>query len=171
MNRLKDVLYAFGVVVLLLLLVLVISLTGCRSGPQRVADASIAIRDNASSSLERFRAADIPEGVREQENILEQVDEVTLALPSISPSKAPWQTTVEYAAIAVGLVALMIIVWSSGLGQLIRTAIGWIPQRKRQMARLLRDTLDDRDPTNVREAVAALRASDSELDAAYRKLK
>lgn len=152
-------------------IVLIFAMFGCKTGTQRIAESSVIIRENAASSLDRFERADIPEGAREQRTILREVDGITVALPTVEPYKSNLQSMIETVSLTVGIVAILVISWYLGLGQLIRTAIGWIPRPKRDAAKLLKESMDDQDPTSIREAVAALRASDRELDAAYRKLK
>jgi hypothetical protein len=141
---------------------------GCSSGPQRIAHSATVIRENANSSLVRFQDYGDSSGISEQQTILQQVDTITHALPTIQAVKPYWLNTVEWIAIAAVLVACLILVWSLGLGQLVRTAIGWIPRSKRTTAKLLKEAVDSESETDIREAVAALRALDREIDAAYR---
>jgi hypothetical protein len=67
------------------------------------------------------------------------------------------------------VLAIIVFLWQTGIGQAIRVAVGWLPRRKVSQAELAVDMLDPARPEGDREFVAALRAQDPEFDAAYRK--
>ena len=75
---------------------------------------------------------------------------------------------VTWAAIAAVAVAVLLILWQSGLLSGLRILLGWLPRRKVSQAELAVDMLDTTRPEGEREMVAALRASDKEFDAAFR---
>lgn len=77
----------------------------------------------------------------------------------------------EIIFISVGLLGAVIGAWYLGLGTLFCKLIGYIPERKTSQASILADALDDSNPTTLREAVAALRGQDPQLDMAFKKRK
>lgn len=143
---------------------------GCSSSPQLISESAVAIRRNAQSSRERFVVLEEPGGVREQDEIISEVDAITVQLPGVQSVVPAWVEPVKWASLAVAGLVLLALTWHLGLGQLSRSLIGWIPGPKRQAARILRDAVDPNDETTMREAVAALRAMDPLLDRAYRSL-
>ena len=149
----------------------VLCLAGCKNGTSTIAGAAVGIRRNAESSRDRFLDAGISEGVKEQDSIISATEQVALALPNVQEKPSEWMDLLELGAIAAICIAVVVLVWQLGLGTLIRTMIGWIPQKKQSAAKLLREAADDNDPTSIREAIAAIRVMDPELDAAYKKDK
>ncbi len=143
-------------------------LLGC-SPSQRIASNASAIRTLAESSRDRFEAAEIPEGVAEQEAIIDRAAAISVDVASVRDEIPGWLSTVEWVAIAALAVAVCVLVWQLGFGAIVRRLVGWIPERKRSAAKLLRESVDG--STNIREAVAAIRSADPLLDAAYRKAK
>jgi hypothetical protein len=74
-----------------------------------------------------------------------------------------------YGGAAIIAVAIVVVLWQTQLGTLIRVAIGWLPTRRKvSQAELAVDMLDPNRPEGDREFVAALR-QDPEFDSAYRK--
>lgn len=146
-------------------------LVGCSSGTSTIASSAISIRRNAESSRDRFIAADIPAGIREQDQIIAATEDIAMALPDVQDTPSEWTDLLELGAIAAICIAVVVLVWQLGLGTLVRTMIGWIPRKKESAAKLLREAADEDDPTSIREAIAAIRTMDPELDAAYRKVK
>jgi len=141
---------------------------GSASSPQRIAESAVSIRSSAQSSLERFEESGDMGGVVEQRAILREVDAITVNIPGVQSVVPTWIEPVKYAAIAACLLAILGLAWHLGLGQLAQGLIGWIPRRKKAAAKLLHDALDPQDDTTMREAVAALRAMDPQLDRAFR---
>jgi hypothetical protein len=79
-----------------------------------------------------------------------------------------WGQAIAWVAGAALVIAIVVFLWFSGIGQFIRVAVGWLPRRKVAQAELAVDMLDPDRPEGDREMVAALR-SDPEFDAAFRK--
>ena len=146
----------------------VLLLAGC-SPTQRIASNASSIRTLAESSRDRFEAAAIPEGVAEQAAIIEKAASISIDVAGVRDEVPSWLSTVEWFAIATLAVAVCVLVWQLGLGAIVRRLVGWIPERQRTAAKLLRESVDG--STNIREAVAAIRSADPLLDAAYRKAK
>lgn len=151
------------------LLVLVLLAAGCGSAPQRIADTAVEIRQTAESSKERFATLGSPVGVKEQERIISLTDEVIADVPNIQSIPNRWNDTLEMAAWAAVALAVAFVVWHLGLGQLTRSLFSWVPRNKAVAAKLLDEAVDPSHQTNMREAVAALRAMDPDLDRAFRR--
>lgn len=145
---------------------LFVLLAGC-SPSQRIASNASSIRTLAESSRDRFEAAAIPEGVEEQDQIIERAAAISVDVAGVRDEVPAWLSTLEWVAIAALAVAVSVLVWQLGVGTLVRRLVGWIPRPKRTAAKLLRESVDG--TTNVREAVAAIRSADPLIDAAYRK--
>jgi hypothetical protein len=92
-------------------------------------------------------------------------------LPDTEDQTPAWLSTIGWVAIAVVAVAVVVLLWQTGIGQAVRIAIGWLPRRKVVDAELAAGMLDDSKPEDAREYVAARRASDPEFDAAWRRMK
>lgn len=92
-------------------------------------------------------------------------------LPGVEDQVPAWLSTVGWIAIAVVAVAVVVVLWQTGIGTAIRVAIGWIPRRKVADAELAAGMLNPSNAEDAREYVAARRASDPEFDAAWRRLK
>lgn len=159
--------FAYGALAVLIIIV-VLQLTGCNSAPATIAKSATAIRQNAESSKDRFVALDVPAGVQEQEEIIRLTDEVAHSIPHIQQKPSAWQTTVEYVAIALIGIAAVLLVWQLGLGQLLRSLFSWVPRRKKSIAKLLDEAVNSEDETTMREAVAAIRVMDPDIDTAFR---
>lgn len=158
--------FAYGALIVLIL-ILVLQLSGC-DAPSTIANSAVTIRQNAESSKDRFIALKVPEGVAEQDEIIYLTEQVTHALPHIQQKPSAWQTTVEYVAIALIGLAAVLLVWQLGLGQLFRSLFSWVPRRKKSVAKLLDEAVNSEDEATMREAIAALRVMDPDIDAAFR---
>lgn len=149
--------------------VLILLLAGCRSATETIASSAAEIRTLAESSKQRFAVLDVPEGESEQQRIISLSETVQKAVPRVQDQPNDLLGTLEIVAIAALGVAAVILVWQLGLGHLTKAAFSWVPARKRAAAKLLDEAVDPNHQTNLREAVAALRAMDPELDLAFRK--
>jgi len=152
----------------ILLVLLLVLVGGCSSSPRRIAESAVEIRSNAQSSLDRFEESGDQGGMTEQRAILREVDEIVVHIPDVQSVVPSWIDPLKWSAVAVILLVLLVLVWHLGLGQLAQALIGWIPRRKKTAAKLLQDAIDPQDDTTMREAVAALRAMDPQLDRAFR---
>jgi hypothetical protein len=68
-------------------------------------------------------------------------------------------------------VAVVVVLWQTGICNAIRVSLGWIPRRKQATAELAVDMLNPDRPEGEREFIAALRAQDEGFDLAYRRAK
>ena len=98
--------------------------------------------------------------------ILHEVAQISTAVAGVKDIVPFWATLIQWALGAVVAVALVVLLWQTGLGTLIRVAIGWIPRRVQNEADLAGKMLSD-DPATAREFVAAKRASDPLFAAAW----
>jgi hypothetical protein len=140
-------------------------LVGC-SAPERIATNAGDIRTLAESSRSRFMDHDDPAGVAEQAAIIEKAQAISVDATLVDPTSPAWQGTLELALWAGLAIALCVILWQTGLGAMLRGLLGWIPQRQRSAAKLLREAVDD--PTKIREAAAAVRTADPMISAAWK---
>lgn len=97
--------------------------------------------------------------------ILHEVSQISTAVAGVKDI-VPFWGLVQWALGAVVTVALVVALWQTGLGTLIRVAIGWIPRKVQNEADLAGKLLSN-DPTTAREFVAAKRASDPLFAAAW----
>jgi len=152
-----------------LLVAFALLLAGCKSATERIANSAAEIRTLAESSKQRFAVLEVPEGESEQQRIIALSETVQRAVPGVQDNPSELLGTLEIVAIAAMAVAGVVLVWQLGLGQLTRSVFSWVPARKRAAAKLLDEAIDPTHETNMREAVAALRAMDPDLDLAFRK--
>jgi len=100
------------------------------------------------------------------EIILNETRQISIAVSGVKDIVPFWATLLQWGLGAVVSVALVALLWQTGLGTLIRVAIGWIPRRVQNEADLAGKMLGD-DPATAREFVAAKRASDPLFAAAW----
>ena len=159
---------------------LIVICVGCTS-TERISKSSNQIQRDATSSLERFEAiaaaAPPPHnntavgGIQEQQRIIATTQQIHTHLTGVEDKVPEWIYLLEYLAIALISVVVLLILWYTGIGPLIRTIFGWIQRAKRRDASLAVDGLSDSDPADIREYFAARRASDQEFDKAYEKAR
>jgi hypothetical protein len=144
-----------------------VALGGCASRPAQIASEAAAIRDLAESSRARFVSHQDTAGEAEQVEIAQRASVVSVMAADVQEIEPPILGTIETVGIGVVAVAVVVLVWQLGVGVMFRRLVGWIPERERNAAKLLRESVAG--TTDVREAVAVLRASDPLLDSAYRR--
>lgn len=111
------------------------------------------------------------QGLLEQAKISTSVKEVIEATSSVKDIEPWWAVLLEYIAIAVISLAIVIGLWQTGLGLLFRRLIGFIPVAKQEEAKILDEALSTESDTTIREAIAMLRAKDPELNEAFKRRK
>jgi hypothetical protein len=182
-NRSTRIAIAVGAAILLCIVLSTI-MQGC-SPSQRIAEGANVARANAAASEQRFVVIDeralqaqsalgeirdeAAGGIREQQAIVTAAERIAEAVPGVQDRPNEWLGTLTWLAIAAVAVALVVLVWQLGVGTLVRTAIGWLPQRKVAAAKLLDEAGSDYSETTLDEAVAAMRGMDPEFDAAWRR--
>jgi Flp pilus assembly protein TadB len=162
---------AMGVGAAIILLLVLTAMLGCKSAPQRISERAVEIRETAQSSKDRFIQAGDPAGKREQEHIISLANEISVDSTQVDPTEPWWLPMVEYGAIAAILLAIVMILWQTGIGTAMRSMLGWLPRKSVSAAKLLHEAVDQEHETSLREAVAALRVMDPALDAAYRRIR
>lgn len=138
-------------------------------GPrERIAGTANDIRDEAHLLVVRGTATQDAEVVERAERIdalAATIHEDLTGTQDITPA---WLKALMWVGATIVAVAAVVLVWQTGIGTALRTAIGWIPRRKMSQAELAVDMLDPSRPEKDREFIAAMR-QDPEFDLAYRK--
>lgn len=154
----------------------------------KIAQSNIDIRHSAQRSYGRFTkiheetvkatpkisviASEAKVGAKEQQSILGQTDDIAVNLTKVEDSVPWWANLIQWVMIALSILGSGFLLWYLGLGKLTQKIFNnlglMIPERKKTAAKLLEESLSS--PEKVREAIAAMRASDPTFDAAYRKV-
>lgn len=142
---------------------------GC-SATQAISNHANSIRSEARLLEEHGARIADPEVVSRSARIYELAGFIHDELPNTTDKIPAWMELAGWIAIAVVSIAVVIILWQTGIGTAIRIAIGWIPKRKIQDADLAIKMLDPDKSESPREYVAARRGADPEFDAALRRL-
>lgn len=79
-------------------------------------------------------------------------------LPKVQSKPSDLMDLLKWGAIAAVLVAVVVILAQTGLGTAIRVAIGWIPRKTKDEARLAASVLSENKPEDVREWIAVKRS-------------
>lgn len=113
------------------------------------------------------------EGAMEQQEIIEIMYGTVEVLPMIEDASPWWISTLNYGLLVLGIIGTFAVLWYLGLGKpikaIMRLFTSLIPSGKREAAKLMKEAQDPESKTTVAEAVAVLRATDKDFDAAYRK--
>ncbi len=144
-------------------------LVGC-SELAKVSENATAIQAESQSLIDHGRMVGDKEVVTRAGRIHDLAADIHGRIPHLEDKTPVWLSTLWWAAAAVALIAVAVILWQTGLGTAVRVAIGWLPRRKVQDANLAAGMLDPDKPEDAREYVAARRASDPEFDAAWRRV-
>ena len=155
---------------LLLILLADFWLVGC-SPLAKVSSNTNAIREEAQVLIDHGQATGDREVVTRAQRINDLAADTHDRLSGLEDKVPAWISTLWMAALAVVVVAVVVLLWQTGLGTAVRVAIGWLPRAKVRDADLAAGMLDPDNPENAREYVAARRASDPEFDAAWRRLQ
>ena len=145
-------------------------LAGC-SPVQRIAQSSNDIRAEAQGLIQRGTETGDAEVVARATRIEALASGIHVSLSGVEDKTSPYLTAFIYGAVAVVAVALVVLLWQTGLGTFLRIAFGWLPRKKVVAADLAVDMLDTDRPEGEREMVAVMRAQDPLFDAAFRKSK
>jgi len=175
---------------LALAMAILLAAAGC-SASGRIAENANEVRRLAESSRGRFDAigtearSTAPDvgaiareaegGSAEQQAIVRATAGIVEALPGVSDVTPWWATLVARTMAALAVVGVAVILWTTGLGSLVKRAL-WgfgllLPRSAVSDADLARSMLDPSRPEGAREYVAARRASDPAFEAAWRKGK
>lgn len=92
-------------------------------------------------------------------------------LPAVEDKVPAWMDMVVWGAVAVIAVAVVVILWQTGLGTAVRVAIGWIPRPVKRDADMAVAMMDPAKTEDAREYIAARRASSPLFDSAYQQAR
>jgi hypothetical protein len=141
---------------------------GC-SPTARIAASANEIRSEAALLVEHGTATGDKVTVAHAKRIEELAATIHEELPGTADRTPAWLSTLAWVAGGVVAVCIVVVLWQTGIGGAIRTALGWIPRRKQATAELAVDMLNPDRPEGEREFIAALRAQDEQFDLAYRR--
>jgi hypothetical protein len=136
---------------------------------QRIAQSSNDIRAEAQGLIQRGTETGDPEVVARATRIDALASGIHVQLSGVEDKTSPFLTAFIYGSVAVVAIAVVVLLFQTGLGQFLRIAVGWLPRRKVVAAELAVDMLDPNRPEGDREYIAAMRAQDPMFDAAFRK--
>ncbi len=146
---------------------LVLALAACNPVARISANAT-AIRNEAGALIDHGNATGDQVVVQGATRIDAAAAAIHGDIPSVQAVTPAWLSTLQWWGIAVAVAGIAFLAWNSGIGTFVRIAIGWLPRRKVAIADLAASTLDESRPEGDRELIAAMRAQDSEFDAAFR---
>ena len=146
-------------------------LAGCNA-TQSINTSNHIIQREAMAIL---NTQEITEAHKHAKVILIESSDIAKASANITNTTPWWADLLSYGFIALAIVGIVVLLWYTGIGKLIQKFIYslglFIPDQKKQQAKLLAEVKDETDPTTIREAIAAFRASDPAFDAAYKQVK
>lgn len=147
----------------------VLVLSGC-SSLGKVSEHANEIRTEAHLLETHGRETGDKQVVDSAKRIYELAADIHERLPHLEDKEPAWLSTLVWVSAAVVAVAVVVLLWQTGLGQAIRIAVGWIPRKKVSDAELAFSMLHPESKEDPREYVAARRGADPEFDAAWRRL-
>ena len=142
-------------------------LAGC-SPVSRIANNTNEIRTQAQLLADHGMAINDPVVVTGATRIDTLAAGIHIALGGVEDKTPAWMSMLTWIAIAAVVVAVVVLLWQTGLGTAVRVMVGWLPRKKVSQAELAVDMLDPSRAESGREMIAAMR-SDPEFDAAFRK--
>lgn len=148
-------------------LIAALLLSGC-SPVARISASSNEIRAEAQLLIEHGQATGDTVVVAGATRIDGLAAGIHAELPFVEDKTPAWMVLAGWIAVSVVAIALVVLLFQTGLGTAIRIAIGWIPRKPRQEAELAANMLDPDKPENAREFIAARRASDPYFNAAFK---
>jgi len=151
-------------------LLVVVLLAGC-SPVSRIANNTNEIRTQAQLLADHGMTINDPIVVTGATRIDTLAAGIHIALGGVEDKTPAWMSMLTWIAIAAVVVAVVVLLWQTGLGTMIRIAVGWLPRKQRQDADLAAGMLDPSKPEDAREYIAARRASDPYFDAAFKEAR
>ena len=140
-------------------------LVGC-SAVKEISTSNHIIQENAMAIID---TRDISIAHKHAEAILDETKDISGAVGEVADITPWWANLLKYGFISISGIAVVVILWQTGLGTVIRLAVGWLPNRKVNEAKLAVSALDDTDPVTMREYIAVKRSSDPLFNAAWKK--
>ena len=152
-----------------LLTVTLLLFLGC-SAVENIGNGATQISQYAQSIKEQAK-----HGKEEQQGILDTVANIRKELPRVEDKAPSWVEMVERLSLAGILIAIVIIIWQTGIGTLCRKLLYsisfLIPSKSRREAEMDIKALDSENSMTLREVIASKRASDPAYNSAYKKIK
>ena len=136
---------------------------------QRIALRATEIHAEAQALSDHGRAIGDAEVVDKSAKIIELVADIHSTLPDVEAKVPAWMSMLIYMAWAALAIAVCVILWQTGIGMAIKRLLGWIPAPIQREATLLRDVMDPNRKEDVREFVAARRASSPLFELAWKR--
>lgn len=140
-------------------------LVGC-SAVKEISTSNHIIQENAMAIID---TSSIAVAHKHAEAILDETKDISGAVGEVADITPWWANLLKYGFISISGIAVVVILWQTGLGTVIRLAVGWLPSRKVNEAKLAVSALDDTDPVTMREYIAVKRSSDPMFNAAWKK--
>jgi hypothetical protein len=159
-----------GIALMYFAVIVVCILMGC-SPVSRIANNTNEIRTQAQLLADHGMAINDPVVVTGATRIDTLAAGIHIALGGVEDKTPAWMSMLTWIAIAAVVVAVVVLLWQTGLGTMIRIAVGWLPRKQRQDADLAAGMLDPSKPEDAREYIAARRASDPYFDAAFKEAR
>ncbi|HCX87923.1 MAG TPA: hypothetical protein DG761_07845, partial [Gammaproteobacteria bacterium] len=110
-----------------------------------------------------------------QEAIIDTASGIRSELHGVEDKTPWWARMLSQLAIAGAIIGIVILLWQTGIGSLIKRivwALGWfIPARAMRSAEMDMKSINKDTEMSYREAVAVRRSSDPAYEAARKKLK
>ena len=91
------------------------------------------------------------------------------ALPGVVDSVPFWAVLIKYGLVLGVVLAVVVLLWQTGIGIALRAFFGLIPKTVRTEAELAAATIDPAHKESAREWVSARRIADPLFDKAYRQ--
>jgi hypothetical protein len=159
-----------GIALMYFAVIVVCILMGC-SPVSRIANNTNEIRTQAQLLADHGMTINDPVVVTGATRIDTLAAGIHIALGGVEDKTPAWMSMLTWIAIAAVVVAVVVLLWQTGLGTMIRIAVGWLPRKQRQDADLAAGMLDPSKPEDAREYIAARRASDPYFDAAFKEAR
>jgi hypothetical protein len=140
-------------------------LTGCNP-VQKIAVTSNAIREEAKALIEHGVEVGDAFVIDRAAKIDALAAGVHTLLPNVDNKVPEWMSLLQWGLIAVIAIAVVILLWQTGIGSAIKAVLGWIPRKTKDEARLAASVLSEEKPENVREWIAVKR-TDPEWNRAF----
>jgi hypothetical protein len=110
-----------------------------------------------------------------QTKIIESASEIRTELHGVENTTPWWANTLRQISVAIIIVGIILLLWQTGIGLLIKKAfwaIGlFIPTRAMRSAEVDIKTQRDKNPLSFNETIAVRRTSDPAYEYARRKIK
>lgn len=164
-----------------MIVVLIVNAFGC-SAVEAISKNSTGIQQLAQSSESRFVTiseltddkqirSETKYGVTEQQEIQDLSAHIVSRLPQVEDKVPSWMVTLQWLAIAGISIATLLILWQTGIGNLVRKLLYsisvFIPSSKRREVEMDMKVADPENHMTHREMVAFKR-SDPAYESAYK---